>query len=83
MKRAEGLAAVNRISPAAKEESTGMVNGLDKLAHPQSGWNPYEVWRTRVKGASSVMQERELDPLHAITVGTVAHGTLRRQSDSL
>ena len=48
-KGAEGLAAVNRMSPAAKEEFTGMANGLDRLVRPQSGWNPYEVWRTRVK----------------------------------
>jgi hypothetical protein len=40
---AEGLAA---------EEFTGMVNGLDRLARPRSGWDPYEVWRTRVKAAS-------------------------------
>jgi hypothetical protein len=39
------------------------VNGLDRLARPQSGWDPYEVWRTRVKGAATVMQEREPDPL--------------------
>jgi len=48
-KGAEGLAAVERRSPAAKEEFTAMVNGLDGLARPQSGWDPYEVWRTRVK----------------------------------
>jgi hypothetical protein len=53
-KGAEGLVA---------EEFTGMVNGLDRLARPQSGWDPYEVWRTRVKGASTVTQERELNPL--------------------
>jgi len=46
---AEGLAA---------EEFTGMANDLDRLARPQSGWDPYEVWRTRVKAASSAMQER-------------------------
>jgi hypothetical protein len=62
-KGAEGLAALSRNSPAAKEEFTGMVKGLDRLARPQSGWDPYEVWRTRVKGAATVMQERELDPL--------------------
>jgi hypothetical protein len=61
-KGAEGLVAVNRMSPAAKEEFTAMVNGLDRLARPQSGWDPYEVWRTRVKGASTVMREREPDP---------------------
>jgi hypothetical protein len=62
-KGAEGLAAVNRMSPAAKEEFTGLANGLDRLARPQSGWDPYEVWRTRVKAASTVMQERQPDPL--------------------
>jgi hypothetical protein len=39
------------------------VNGGDRLANPHSGWDPYEVWRTRVKGASTVLQEREPDPL--------------------
>jgi hypothetical protein len=62
-KGAEGLAAVNRMSPAAKEEFTAMVNGLDGLARPQSGWDPYEVWRTRVKAAFAVRQERGPDPL--------------------
>jgi hypothetical protein len=54
---AAGLAAVHRKSPAAKEEFNGRVNGLDRPARPQAGWDPYEVWRTRVKGSSSVMQE--------------------------
>ncbi len=62
-KEAAGLAAVNGMSPAATEEFTGMVNGLDRLARPQSGWDPYEVWRTRVKGSFPVRSERELDPL--------------------
>ena len=60
---AAGLIAEYRWSPAAKEEFTGMVNGLDRLARPQSGWDPYEVWRTRVKISSGVMQEREREPL--------------------
>jgi hypothetical protein len=33
------------------------------VARAQSGWDPYEVWRTRVKGSASVMQEREREPL--------------------
>ena len=57
------LTAEYRWSPAAKEEFTGMVNGPDRLARPQSGWDPYEVWRTRVKMSSAVMQEREREPL--------------------
>lgn len=41
------------------QELTGTVKGLDRLAGLQSGWNPYEVWLTRVKGSSTVMQGRE------------------------
>ena len=60
-KAAGGLAAAHRMSPAANEEFTAMVNGLDRVARPQSGWNPYEVWRTRVKGSSSMMQALPFD----------------------
>ena len=63
-KAAEGLAAAHRMSSAANEEFTAMANGLDRVARPQSGWDPYEVWRTRVKASSSVMQERDRDPLY-------------------
>ena len=59
-KAAEGLAAVNRMSPAANEE---LMTSLDGLGRAQPAWDPYEVWRTRVKVSSSVMQERERDPL--------------------
>jgi hypothetical protein len=51
------------MSPAANEEFTAMANGLDRVARPQLGWDPYEVWRTRVKGSSSLMPEGERDPL--------------------
>jgi hypothetical protein len=65
MKRegAEGLAAVDRRSPTANEEFTGRANGLDRLAPTPLGWDPYEVWRTRVKGSSTVMHERKRDRL--------------------
>jgi hypothetical protein len=63
-KAADGLAAAHGMSPAANEEFTEMVDGLDRLASPPSGWDPYEVWRTRVKASSSVMQEHERDPSH-------------------
>ena len=60
MKRegAEGLDAVYRVSPPANEERTGMADALNRLARPQLGWDPYEVWRTRVKELYTVMQER-------------------------
>jgi hypothetical protein len=56
-KGAAGRDEVYYVSPAANEQFTGMVNVLDRLARPQSGWDPYEVWRTRVKESFSVMQE--------------------------
>lgn len=59
----EGPAAVNRRSATANEEFTGGANGPNKLAPPQLSWNPYEVWRTRVKGSSTVMQDRKRDRL--------------------
>jgi hypothetical protein len=48
-KGAAGRESVYRKSPAANEKLTGMVKGLARLVRPQSGWDPYEVWRTRVK----------------------------------
>jgi len=62
-KAAEGLAAARPMSPAANEEFTAMANGLERVARTQLGWDPYEVWRTRVKPSSSVMPEHERDPL--------------------
>jgi hypothetical protein len=65
MKRrtADGLAVAHEMSPAANEEFTAVANGLDGVAGPR-GWDPYEVWRTRVKESASVMPEPERDPLH-------------------
>jgi hypothetical protein len=70
-KAAKGLAAAGRISSAANEEfaaTADAVGGLEE--RPQPGWNPYEVWRTRVKESSessessSVTPEHEPDPFH-------------------
>ena len=53
-KGAQGLVG-HRIAPAAaNEEFSALVNGLDRLEHPQSGWDPYEVWRTRIKAAQKI-----------------------------
>jgi hypothetical protein len=68
-KGAEGLPARQGLTPAANEEFTGTVNDLygddapdvDRLATPRSGWDPYEVWRTRVK--ASAKEKRGRDPL--------------------
>jgi hypothetical protein len=63
-KTAQGLAAAQRMSPAANEEFTAMANGPEGVARVHLNWDPYEVWRTRVKESCSVMQEREPDPLY-------------------
>lgn len=56
---AEELAAVYAMLPVANERVTRMVNRPDSPTHSQSGWDPYEVWRTRLKRPSVVTQERE------------------------
>jgi hypothetical protein len=68
-KGAEGFPARQRLTPAANEEFTGIVNDLsrpelgrrdlDRLATPRSGWDPYEVWRTRVKASAKEKRGRE------------------------
>ena len=60
---AQGAGVVYGMSPAANQEFTGMVNALDGLSRLQAGWDPYEVWRIRVKGSASVMPERKRGPL--------------------
>jgi len=62
-KGAAGLPAVHRITPAANEDFAELTDGMDSLVRPHTGWDPYEVWRTRVKVAAGVTQEREHEPL--------------------
>jgi len=57
-KGAEGLPAGSRITPAANEIFTG-TNEREGLAYTRAGWDPYEVWRTRVKASS-----RKTEPEH-------------------
>jgi hypothetical protein len=68
-KGAEGVPARQRLTPAANEEflETGSdliehdpdPDALDRLATPRSGWDPYEVWRTRVKASAKEKRGRE------------------------
>lgn len=59
-KGAEGLPARQRLIPAANEEFTGTVSDLSRrLATRRSGWDPYEVWRTRVKASAKEKRGRE------------------------
>ena len=58
---AEGLPAGPPATPAANEEFT-RSDEQARRAYARSGWDPYEVWRTRVK-ASSREQEAERERL--------------------
>lgn len=65
-KGAEGLAAGQPVTPAANEEFTDAVETLEtleRLVYTSTGWDPYEVWRTRVKATARASEERERDPL--------------------
>jgi len=62
-KAPKGLAAAGRMSSAANEEfaaTADTVDGLEERTQP--GWNPYEVWRDRVKESVEGEAEREHDP---------------------
>jgi hypothetical protein len=45
------------MKPEGIDGPAGRANGLDRRAPPPLAWDPYEVWRTRVKGSSTVMLE--------------------------
>ncbi len=46
----EALTTNPRALKAANEDFTGTAAEVRKAEHqPASGWDPYEVWRTRVK----------------------------------
>jgi hypothetical protein len=61
MKRnaAEELAALYGMSLAANEEFTELGNVPATLVRHESGWDPYEVWQSRLKAPRIVIQERD------------------------
>lgn len=52
-----------RVTSAANEEFNGVVSGAPGTAQTQAGWDPYEVWLTRVKRPALLKRERQHDPL--------------------
>ncbi len=56
---AEQPGGVAKTSPAVHEELAEVLNRPDGVARSQWGWDPYEVWRTRLKPPSVVTQQRE------------------------
>lgn len=62
-KGAQGTPSADSLTPAANEEFAELVNGVDGTEQSRAGWDPYEVWRTRVKSFARAKSEREGDPL--------------------
>jgi hypothetical protein len=55
MKMSREIVSLNTRSPEAANEEFADVQALGTLAHaPVAGWDPYEVWRTRVKDESEL-----------------------------
>jgi len=59
-KGAEGLPAETQESVVAANEEFEDSGEHDPAVSAHAGWDPYDVWRTRVKGA--VPKEHEADP---------------------
>jgi len=60
--RAEGLPVEARAdTAAANEEFTGTVIGRETTTRA-NGWDPYEVWRTRVRAPSGAARTRKGNP---------------------
>ena len=59
-----GLPVERRVdTAAANEDFTGIVTHFD-AARREAGWDPYEVWRTRVRApAKSAARPRKDRPL--------------------
>ncbi len=60
-KSVEGLPADPQESLAANEEFADELDVYTHLIPTPAGWDPYDVWRTRVKNASR-SGEHEADP---------------------
>lgn len=56
--KAEELADALRKPPPANAALGAVVDGAGTLTRPQSGWDPYEVWRTRVRRSSTGIAQR-------------------------
>lgn len=62
-KGAHRASAAARLATAANEEFDMAADELDRLEYSRLGWDPYEVWRTRVKSCSRAKGERGRDRL--------------------
>ncbi len=62
-KGAQEFPTNRRVITAANEEFSGAFSAVRATAQAQSGWDPYEVWLTRVKAPARAKLERQRDPL--------------------
>jgi hypothetical protein len=63
IKGAQKLPKDRRAITAANEEFSGAVSAVRATEQSQSGWDPYEVWATRVKAPALLKRERQRGPL--------------------
>jgi hypothetical protein len=62
-KGAQEFPTDRRVSSPANEELNGVASAVGETAQTQAGWDPYEVWLTRVKAPALLKRERQRDPL--------------------
>jgi hypothetical protein len=55
---AEGLPLQQPAAPATNEASLGIVTLTPEAPKREAGWDPQEVWRTRVKSPSNLLRAR-------------------------
>ena len=58
-----GLPVLRRNARAANDDFISPDKGPDGIAPGQPSWDPYEVWRTRVRESPDPQTEREGRPL--------------------
>lgn len=56
--RAQEPPTDRRVAAAANEDFNGVVSAARDVEHSDSGWDPYEVWLTRVKLPAQLKKER-------------------------
>jgi hypothetical protein len=56
--RAQEPPTDRRVAAAANEDFNGVASAARDAERTDSGWDPYEVWLTRVKAPAQLKKER-------------------------
>jgi hypothetical protein len=56
--RAQEPPTDRRVAAAANEDFNGVASAARDVERADSGWDPYEVWLTRVKAPAQLKKER-------------------------